>query len=130
MGRVLAAVVGVFVVWEIVDFLVHGVLLQPAYAFTPSLWRPQADIKMGLMFLVVFVSAAAFVFLYHRLVREKGLANGIEYGVWFGLAVGISMGYGTYAVMPIPYTMALAWFLASIAHGVLGGAIVGGLVKE
>lgn len=130
MGRVIGAVVGVFVVWEIIDFLVHGVLLQPAYASTPALWRPQTEMKMGLMFVVVFLSAAAFVFLYQRLVKDKGLASGVEYGVWFGVAVGISMGYGTYAVMPIPYTMALAWFLASMVHGVLGGAIVGGLVRE
>ncbi|MBI4603757.1 MAG: hypothetical protein HY721_17520 [Planctomycetes bacterium] len=130
MVRTIAAIVAVFVGWEAVDFLVHGVLLKASYAETASLWRPEAEIKMGLMALVVLIGALAFVLIYKRLARDKGLFKGLEYGFWFGLAAAVSMGYGTYAVMPIPYSMAQAWFLASLAHGLLGGALAGAIVRD
>ena len=129
MVRTIVAIVAVFVGWEAVDFVVHGVLLKETYAATAALWRPEAEMKMGVMLLAVFLAALAFVGIYQRIARDKGLVKGLEYGLWFGFAAG-SMAYGTYAVMPIPYNMALTWFLASLAHGLLGGALVGAIVKE
>ena len=35
------------------------------------------------------------------------------------------MGYGSYVVMPIPYSMALTWFLGSLVEAVVAGLIVG-----
>jgi len=38
------------------------------------------------------------------------------------------MGYGTYSVMPIPYIMALVWFLGTLVEAVLGGLLAGLMV--
>jgi hypothetical protein len=124
------ATVVVFVVWEIIDFIVHRLILGGAYADTASLWRPEPEMKMALMFGVVLVAAFAFVMIYDRLVKKRGLVTGLSLGLWFGLAIGISMGYGTYAVMPIPYVMAATWFWGSIVQGALGGVAVGMIIKE
>ena len=35
------------------------------------------------------------------------------------------MGYGTYSVMPIPYSMALTWFLGAVVEGAAAGLLVG-----
>ena len=48
----------------------------------------------------------------------------------FGLVSGISMGYGSYSVMPIPYFMALSWFLGSLVEMGLAGWLMGVIVKE
>jgi hypothetical protein len=39
------------------------------------------------------------------------------------------MAYGSYAVMPIPYAMALTWFLGSVVKITIGGLILGAIVK-
>ena len=39
------------------------------------------------------------------------------------------MGYGSYSYMPIPYSLALGWFLASTVEGVAAGVVVGLIVK-
>lgn len=38
--RVIMATIAVFIAWSILDFLIHGVLLQSIYAVTSHLWRP------------------------------------------------------------------------------------------
>lgn len=129
MKQAIATVV-VFVVWEILDFVIHSVILGGAYERTASLWRPEGEMKMGLMHGVVLVASFAFVMIYDRLLKAKGLIPGLSYGLWFGLATGISMGYGTYAVMPIEYSIAATWFWGSIVQGALGGIAAGLVLKD
>ena len=125
MKRTVLAIVLDFVAWEILDFVIHGVILQASYAATLELWRPEAEMKMGLMQLVLLISAIAFVFIYRLLCGEKDVMKGLKYGIWFGIAIGVGMGYGTYSVMPIPYSIALTWFLGSVLEGAAAGLIVG-----
>ena len=124
------AVITVFVVWQLLDMVVHGVMLEETYAQTANLWRPMAEMKMGLMYVVGFIYATCFVVLYTLLIRPKTLITGVKYGLIFGLGIGIPMGYGTYAYMPIPYHLALVWFLSALVKTLLAGAIVGTFVKE
>lgn len=48
----------------------------------------------------------------------------------FGLGAGVSMGYGSYSVMPIPYHMAFTWFLGSVVEATVGGLILGAIVRD
>ena len=130
LKRVVLAVVAVFVAWWVLDLLIHGVLLGSTYAATAHLWRPMEEMNRGLMALVGLVGAVAFVAVYAYLIRPKCPVTGLIYGALFGLGVGVSMGYGTYCVMPIPHRLALAWFLGALVEAVVGGLLVGLIVKE
>ena len=127
--RTVLAVIVVFVAWQIMDFLLHGVLLPSTYAETASLWRPEAEMKMGLMRLVGGGAALAFVCLYAWLIRPKSIFMGLSYGMLFGLGTGISMGFGSYCVMPIPATLAVAWAVGAFVEAVVAGALAGWIVK-
>jgi len=130
MIRAILAVVAVFVVWTGLDMVIHGVILADAYAATAELWRPMDEMKMYLIHLVVLISATAFVAIYAVLCARKGIMIAVGYGVLFGVASGISMGYGTYAVMPIPYTMAMVWFWGCVVEAALGGVLLGLILKK
>jgi uncharacterized membrane protein YhhN len=130
LRKVLLPTIVITVAWAVLDFIMHGLLLQSQYAATAALWRPMGEMKMGVMYFAVFISALAFAAIWHKFVRPKTPALAVLFGVWFGLGHGIAFGYGSYAVMPIPYTMALTWFLGSIVEGAVAGMIVGALVKE
>jgi hypothetical protein len=128
--KILLATLGVFVLWSILNFILHGVLLQSAYQDTMLLWRPMAEMKNGLMYLVSLISALVFVTIYARLISPRGMKQAISYGVLFGLGAGISMGYGTYAVQPIPYVMAFSWFLGTLVKASLAGMLAGFMIKD
>ncbi|MCP4699502.1 MAG: hypothetical protein GY862_22040 [Gammaproteobacteria bacterium] len=119
----------VFIVWSILDFIIHGVLLAPVYAATANLWRPHDEMNMPLMSLITFVFAICFVAIYALLVEKKSLISGIKLGVLFGLATGISMGFGSYSMLPIPLSLAFSWFIGTLVELIAAGIIVGLIIK-
>lgn len=129
MKRSFIAVVCIFIAWTILDILLHGVLLDATYQSTAHLWRPESEMKMGLMHVVRLLIAGGFVAIYARLIAPKSLQRGLWYGALWGFASGVSMGYGSYAYMPIPYALAFAWFAGAVVSSLVAGAIVGVVVK-
>jgi hypothetical protein len=129
MKRVILAVLAVFVVSQLLDFVIHGLILMKTYQETASLWRPMDEMKMGLMRLVGLVVATTFVVIYAGLIHEKSVANGLKYGLIYGVGAGASMGLGTYSVMPIPGVLALVWFVGTVFESIVAGLLVGWIVK-
>lgn len=127
--RTLLALVAVFIAWSVLDVVIHGILLQPIYDATASLWRPMDEMSMPLMHIVTLAYTACFVAIYGLMVSAKSLTTGIRYGVFFGLAAGISMGFGSYSCMPIPLTLAWSWFLGMLVEAIVAGALVGAILK-
>jgi hypothetical protein len=130
MKRVILAVLAVFVLWSVLDFIIHGIILSADYQATVSLWRPMTEMKMGLMRVVVLLSSMFFVAIYALLITEKGIGTAVKYGLLFGIGTGISMGYGSYSVMPIPYKMAFIWFFGSVVETTSGGLLLGLIIKK
>ena len=130
LKRTLLAVVAVFVAWSVLDFVIHGIFLKSAYEATVQLWRPMAEMKMGLLRVVTLIAAISFVLIYAWLITKKSVTRGLQYGLLYGLGAGVSMGYGSYAVMPITYHIALVWFLGELAECALAGLLVGAIIKE
>lgn len=130
LKRVLAATAAIFVAWQALDFIIHGVILRDLYATMPNLWRPLAEIKMPVMWIVGAIAAFCFVGIYAWLVTPKHLETALKYGLLFGIAAGVSMGYGTYAVMPVPYSMAFTWFIGTLVEALVAGVLAGLIVRE
>ncbi len=128
--RTIWAIVAVFLAWSILDFILHGLLLRSTYEATANLWRPMAQMNMPLMYFVTFVFTVCFVLIYGLLVGQKSLASGIRFGALFGLATGITMGFGSYCYMPIPLTLAWSWFFGSWIEAITAGVIVGAIMKS
>ncbi|RZO87131.1 MAG: hypothetical protein EVA65_02355 [Oceanococcus sp.] len=130
MPRAALATFTIFVCWAVLDFIIHGMLLAPTYLDTADLWRPQAEMKLGLMYLVNLVSAGFFVAVYALLVRPTQLGSGFRFGLLTGIGGGFSAGFGSYAVMPIPLGLAIGWSLEFLGEAVLAGLIAGAIVTS
>jgi hypothetical protein len=130
LKRTILAVAAVFIAWSGMDFILHGLLLQSTYEATANLWRPTDQMNMPLMYFVTLVSTVCFVLIYGLLVGQKSLVSGIKFGALFGLATGISMGFGSYSYMPIPLTLAWSWFFGSWIKAIAAGAIIGAILRS
>jgi len=130
MKRIVLAVLAVFVAWSALDFVIHGLILATSYEATARLWRPMNEMKMGVLYLAVLINALVFVCIYALLVAEKSIGTGAKYGLLFGLGTGFSMGFGTYSFMPIPLHMAVAWFIGTLVETLVGGIIVGSIIRK
>lgn len=126
--RTVIAVIAVLIAWQILDLIIHGLILGSIYEDTANLWR--MPMKQGVMIMVSIIASCAFVLIYTLLISPKSKKNALIYGLIYGIGGGIGMGYGTYAVMPLPYVLAISWFLGTIVETLAAGALVGWIVKE
>jgi len=130
LKRILLATLAVFVAWQLLDYVIHGVILMGAYEDTKELWRPMEEFKFVAMYVQAILVALFFTTVYGWLIKPKSMKNALLYGFLIGLAFGTSMGYGTYSWMPIPYFMAFTWFLGTTVKFIVAGLLLGLIVKD
>jgi hypothetical protein len=122
--KILYGFIAVFVISEIVSILMNGILLRTAYEATASLWRSDMKSLMWIYFVIAAIGAFFFTFIFSRGYEGKGMMEGIRYGLYIGIWMGMGMAYGTYAMIAIPYSMALTWFIGTIIQYILCGIAV------
>ena len=120
-----------FALLFILDFIIHGILLTPLYEQTADLWRPMEEYESFMPFATAmqFIMVAVLCFIYTRHHEGKGLSEGVRFGVMFGFLIGI-MQFSTYAWMPIPITLASAWFVTGFVEIILIGISFSLLYKK
>ncbi len=130
LKQIIWAVIAVFFTLSVLDFIIHEILLQSIYQSTAHLWRPEEEMKMLLMSVVTLVFSFCFVIIYSLLIAPKSMSEGIKYGCFLGLATGMSMGVGSYSYMPIPFVLAMSWFIGTLVELTIAGTLVGLMVKK
>ncbi len=115
----------VFVVFVVLNFLIHTVLLKAAYEEPNMPWRSPDDVMAWLIILVYFIFSFFFVFVFGKGYEGKGMMEGVRYGFYIGVMVFLPYAYVNYAVFPdIPYPVALQWFIYGVIEFVIAGAVL------
>ena len=104
--KVWVGFVAVFFVLSVLETVANMWLLADDYAATASLWRSPEEMKIWIFYVVYFFVALFFTIIFSKGYEGKGMLEGVRYGVYVGCMMAIPMAYGTYASMPIPYTLA------------------------
>lgn len=122
-----------FVVIFALEFAMHGFLFHPLYAATASVWRPPeyANKLMGLMVLGQLIFSLVFAFIYAKGYEpaKAGAAQGMRFGFLIGLLTSPFSALMWYVVLPVPETLAAAWFVAGMVETLVAGAVVGALYR-
>ena len=118
----------VFIVTILTNFLIHQVLLGGLYrsASMSALMRPEAEGQANLWIHSVTAAVIAFFFtlIFSKGYEGKGIGEGVRFGFYVGMLMSIPMAYDTYAEMPIPYSLALQWFIYGVVQFVILGVVV------
>ncbi len=108
------------------DFVLHAKLLAGIYEQTSDLWRAKDDMKCTFMMIMQLLTSAVTALIFTRHYEGKGLCEGVRFGILLGLLMGI-LAASAYAWMPIPSSLALAWFFGNFGLG-LGLGVVFSLI--
>jgi hypothetical protein len=111
----------VFILMEILSFVIHGLILGPTYQSLQSLWRPDMERLMWIYHVISLVGAFFFTFIFSKGWEGKGILEGVRYGLYIGIWMGMGFAYGTYSMINIPYSLAITWFLCSILEYIVYG---------
>ncbi len=131
-SRFWMAFAAVYVVFHVLGFLVHGVMLADTYKALAALWRPEAEMQS--MMWIMFVNSAVFLFLFcyifTRGYENKGLMEGVRYGALMGLFVSVMAAFDNYVIYPVPLNLAQTWFVSGVVIYVILGALLGLIYKR
>lgn len=116
--------VAVFVVTQILEYIVNMVLLDSLYKSVSELWRPEGEMKVWLFVVVGLFFSFFFTLIFSKGYEGKGIMEGVRYGLYVALMVVLPYSYGTYAMMPIPYSLALQWFLYGTVEYIIAGIVL------
>lgn len=88
--KFIISVISVYVVFEILNFVIHGVLLSSTYMSDAlaGVFRPQAEMQslMWVMWITDLVWAFFFVFFFTKGYENKGIMEGVRYGIYIGFS--------------------------------------------
>ncbi len=128
--RCVWAIVAVFLAFEVIDTIVNGVLLSKAYQALLSVWRPDMMSKMWIYHVGSIILAFLFTYIFIKGYENKGLAEGVRYGIVIGLFMGIPYAFYSYAMYPLPLSLCLAWFVYVMVEFIICGIIVAAIYKK
>lgn len=127
--RFILTVLVAFIFVFLYEFLIHGFLLQDTYMQYAHLWRAEGEEQMEVMFLSQFLFSLFMVFLYTRHHEGKGPMEGLRFGLYLGLIMS-SVSLGSYAFMPISFSITLSWIFSSFIECLGIGLIASVLYKN
>ncbi|MGO9481885.1 MAG: hypothetical protein ACLP05_08915 [Candidatus Kryptoniota bacterium] len=119
-----------FIVLEILMFLVDRVLLMSTYNSIQGVWRPDMNSKIWIYHVINIFNAFFFTFVFSKGYEKKGILEGVRYGFYIGVWLSVGMAYGSYAMIAIPYSLALQWFIYGVIEYMITGAVLAMVFKE
>lgn len=127
---VLAFIV-VYVLLELTNYLVHGVILASTYNSegVKELFRPDMMSNMWIMWVTDLIWSFFFVFFFVKGYENKGIMEGLRYGFYMGIFFAMVSAYQTYAMYPIPYSLAFEWFIYGLIQFLILGYAVATIYK-
>ena len=132
--RWLLASVVVFVVILVLEFVIHGVLLQGVYQQTASVWRTQAEMQrlMWIFWVGYLVFAPIFALIYVKGYEKgkPGPGQGFRFGLYVGAMLSVAHGFGWYVILPIPLALGFYWFVAILVEFIAAGVAAGLVYHE
>lgn len=129
--KMFIAVISVFILLQVTSFIIHGLLLAKTYEGLAAVFRPMEEMNalMWRMWIADVVWAYFFVFIFNKGFQNKGLIEGVRYGIYISLFMSFVAAVAQNAVYPVPYTLALQWFIYGTIQNVILGVVVAFLAK-
>jgi hypothetical protein len=127
--RFAIASVVLFILWQITGYIIHEVILGSTYEALKSVFRPDMNEKMWMFMPMQAVVTLLFVYIFIKGYENKGLMEGVRYGIIIALFMGIPSSFSQYVLYPFPFSLALQWFLYGVVEYILAGILVSVIYK-
>lgn len=127
------AVVVVFLVFAILQFVAHAVLLSKIYMETSHLWKSDPVQKSRFYWHLIseFIFAFLFCFIYIKGFEPgKGfVGQGLRYSAYMGLIVYLPVALTHFAVLAAPGRMLALQGIYNFASVLISGIALGAIYK-
>lgn len=119
--RFLAGGLAVFVIFQICDFVIHGVILGDVYMSMMNVWRPDMMSLMWIMYVSSFIFSFLMMYVFVKGYEGRGIPEGVRFGILIGLMTNGTGAFYQYAVYPLPFSLVMQWFGYGLIEFILAG---------
>ena len=118
--------IAVYVAMAITNMVIHMGLLNSVYhsEAVMKIMRPESDGKVWIYFVTSAIVSFFFTLIFSKGYEGKGMSEGVRYGLYVGFLMAIPMAYDSYASYPLPYSLALQWFIYGMIQYIILGIVV------
>ncbi len=130
--KFIIAVIAIYIIKQILDFIIHGLILEPTYEKMSDIWRPDMEDKMWVMYVTGFVFSFLFVHIYHFFMKghfKSGVATGFCYGLLMGLLMEGGGMFNDYALYNLSAGLMWQWFIFGMIQMIIYGIVVSYIYK-
>ena len=133
-GRAIGAGLAAGFVQNIVNFVLHGLVLGGMYLDQPAFVQEPDNMAMQIVWFLVIALVlgvvASLLFASSRQSWQPGAKGGLHFGVLLGAVVGFQQFYLTLVVNDFPYHVAWLWLGVEIISFGVGGMVLGAVYKR
>ena len=129
--RILAGGVVAGIVVNLVDFVLHGQVMAETYKKYDTVFS-QKEANPAYFFAAAILVGifVALLFAKTRASWAEGWKGGATFGLFFGLATFFMNFYNPLVIADFPYYLSWCWGGIGVIDGVVGGAVLGSIIKR
>ena len=124
----------IFIAMAVLNMIIHGFILSSTYQTdeVSKIMRPESEMNsmMWIYYVVYIIQAFFFAFIFSKGYEGKGIMEGVRYGLYMGLLMATPMAYASYAMYPMPYSLALQWFIYGMIQYIILGILIALVYKK
>ena len=128
--RTLLAGLAAGIVVFLADFVLHGQIMAGTYSRYGAFSQEQVNPLYFLLVSVCIAIPAALFFTRTRNEWAAGFKGGATFGLWLGFLAFFGNFYMPLVIKGFPYYLAWCWGGINVIEGLIGGAILGLLIKR
>lgn len=123
--------VAVLVLAQVYGFLVHELMLGATYERLAAAFRPEAEMRsmMWIMLVGSAVSLLLFCYIFTKGYENRGLGEGLRYGLLMGLFATIPYALDQYVVYPVTAFLTSMWLLSGLVMFALLGVVFSAIYR-
>lgn len=121
----------VFIVAQIIGFMVHQVMLADTYEKLAQIFRPEAEMMdmMAWFWVSGALSLFFFCYIFTKGHEGTGIMEGVRYGALMGLFFSIPMAIDQFVTYPLPGDLAIIWLVTGVVSFIIVGAVFAAIYK-
>jgi len=120
----------VFISFQILDYIVHTIILAGAYSALTDVWRQDMASLTWMMPVLSLIFSFFITYIFIKGYEDRGILEGIRFGIIiFIVTQGLGVFY-EYAVYPLPFSIIAQWFLYGLVEFIIAGCLLSLIYKE
>jgi hypothetical protein len=127
--RYLLSVFVVFIVYEVLSYVINSLLLSDCYKELAQVWRKDMMQLMWLMYLVDLLFSFFFVLIYSRWSKKFTIGSGILFGLLTGLMMNTTNVIFQWIIYPITNHLMVLWVVFGLFQFLICGMVMGKIYR-